>query len=95
MSHKKLRRPITAAPKSNGDALIIGVGRILNWLIILVIVGTLDQREFGLYAAQQKYFSSWFTWLSFIPIPSGRLIMTNMVINLSCYFFRPNIFKKN
>ena len=37
LSHKKLRRPITAAPKNNGDALIIGMDRILNWLIILVI----------------------------------------------------------
>ena len=68
---------------------------VVIWLMFLVVVGTLAQREQGLYLAQQKYFSSWFTWLSFIPIPSGRLIMTIMVINLSCYFFRPNIFKKN
>ena len=37
LSHKKLRRPITAAPKNNGDVLIMGMSRVSNWLIILVI----------------------------------------------------------
>ena len=65
------------------------------WLIFLVVIGTLAQRDQGLYLAQQKYFSSWFTYFGFIPIPSGRFIMTLMFLNLSCYFFRPNIFKPN
>ena len=65
------------------------------WLIFLVVIGTLAQRDQGLYLAQQKYFSSWFTFFGFIPIPSGRFIMSLMFVNLSCYFFRPNIFKPN
>ena len=65
------------------------------WLMFLVVIGTLAQREQGLFIAQQKYFSSWFTWLGMLPIPSGRLIMMIMLVNLSCYFFRPHIFTKN
>jgi len=65
------------------------------WMIFLVVVGTLVQRELGLYYAQQKYFSSWFTLLGFLPIPSGRLVMSIIIVNLSCYFFRPDILKLN
>ena len=36
------------------------------WLIVLVFFGTIVQKDIGLYAAQMKYFSSWFekgNWL--------------------------------
>jgi len=77
---------------------------LVIWLMVLVVAGTLAQRDYGLYVAQQKYFSSWFlngkeipNWFSYpnYIFPSGRLIMTIMIINLSCYFLRPNIFKKS
>ena len=78
---------------------IIGSPKIfvytVAWLMFLVVVGTLAQRDQGLYFAQQKYFSSWVTLFGFLPVPSGRFVMTVMVVNLSCYFFRPNIFKRN
>ena len=68
---------------------------LVIWLMFLVVIGTWAQRDYGLYIAQNKYFSSWFFLLfDLIPIPSGRLIMTLMTINLSCYFFKPNIFKQ-
>ena len=54
--------------------------------MFLVVLGTLAQRDQGLYLAQQKYFSNWFIWFMFFPIPSGRLIMLIMIANLSCYF---------
>jgi len=65
------------------------------WLMILVFVGTLVQRDIGLYAAQQKYFSSWFLFFELIPLPSGKLTMSIIFINLICYFFKPYIFNKN
>jgi hypothetical protein len=37
LSHKGLKKPITANPKSNGDTLMIGINRILNCWIILSI----------------------------------------------------------
>ena len=65
------------------------------WMMALVFVGTLVQKDIGLYAAQQEYFSSWFKWVLFFPLPSGKLTMLVMFINLSCYFIRPNIFHKS
>ena len=64
------------------------------WMMVLVFIGTIVQKNFGLYAAQQQYFSSWFKLLGPIPLPSGKLTMLVMFLNLSCYFFRPNIFTK-
>ena len=37
LSHKILRRPTTATPKNSGDDLMIGIDRILNCSMILVI----------------------------------------------------------
>ena len=66
----------------------------IAWMIVLVLIGTIDQKYIGLYQAQQKYFSSWMTTIfSFIPIPSGLLLMSIISLNLSFYFTRPNIFK--
>ena len=59
--------------------------------MFLVVIGTLAQKNQGLYIAQQKYFSSWFTWMGFLVVPSGRFVMAVMILNLSCYFFRPHI----
>ena len=74
---------------------IIGSPKIFSftvmWMIILVFIGTIVQKDIGLYAAQMQYFSSWFIWVLFVPLPSGKLTMLVMLINLSCYFFRPNI----
>ena len=78
---------------------IIGSPKIFSftvmWMMVLVFIGTLVQRDIGLYAAQQEYFSSWFKWVFFIPLPSGKLTMLVMFINLSCYFIRPNILHKS
>lgn len=78
---------------------IIGSPKIFSytvmWLIVLVFIGTIVQKDIGLYAAQMDYFSSWFKWIGFVPLPSGKITMLVMFINLSCYFFRPNIFNKN
>ena len=66
----------------------------IAWMIVLVIIGTYDQKTIGLYQAQQKYFFSWGTTIfGFIPIPSGLLLMSIISLNLSFYFTRPNIFK--
>ena len=37
LSHKILRRPTTATPKNSGDDLMIGMDRILNCSMILII----------------------------------------------------------
>ena len=52
------------------------------WLIVLLVFGTLAQRDMGLYAAQEKYFSSWWLWVSLVPLPGTRLILTIIFFNL-------------
>ncbi len=58
-------------------------------LLLLVYLGTLDQIENGLFAAQEKYFSSLFfihTFFDFIPmvLPGGYLLMIVLTVNLLC-----------
>ena len=68
------------------------------WLTMLVIVGTIAQKYFGLQACLEKYFSAWlidinlaeiFSSLVDLPgfihlyLPSGRLIMTVIMVNLA------------
>ena len=63
------------------------------WMMMLVVLGTLAQKDMGLYAAQNRYFSAWITWFWFIPMPSGRLTLIIILINLSFFFFKKSIWK--
>ena len=60
------------------------------WMMILVVLGTLAQKDLGLYDAQQRYFSCWITWFSFIPTPGGRTALLVMTINLMFFMLKPN-----
>jgi len=65
------------------------------WLMVLVVLGTLAQRDIGLYASQQKYFSANITWLGgIIPVPGGRITMIIMLVNLTfMVLFKQNLWK--
>ena len=63
------------------------------WMMVLVVLGTLAQKDMGLYAAQNRYFSSWITWFWFLPMPGGRLTLIIIFINLSFFFFNKSIWK--
>ena len=70
------------------------------WMMVLVFVGTIAQRDVGLYLAQQKYFSSLLLWLEIgdfqvLPLPGGLLTMIILFVNLLAFFFKPNIWTKN
>jgi len=65
------------------------------WMMILVVMGTLAQKDMGLFAVQEKYFSSWFFWIWYLPMPGGRLTMIIMLTNLSFFFFNKSIWKIN
>jgi hypothetical protein len=58
------------------------------WLMALVVVGTLAQRDLGLYAAQKKYFSSLWIPVWGIPLPGGRVTMLFIFVNLTALFIR-------
>jgi hypothetical protein len=55
------------------------------WLVVLVFFGTIEQKDIGLYAAQNKYFSSWFLWIrGVLPLPGGGIVMATIFVSLFC-----------
>ena len=64
------------------------------WMMILIVLGTLAQRDMGLFAVQEKYFSSWILWFWHVPMPGARPTMMLMLINLSFFFFNKSLWKK-
>ena len=65
----------------------------IMWMMILVFVGTIAQRDMGLYYAQQKYFSNWLAWFGPVPVPGGRLTMLIMFLNMISLLFRHTLWK--
>ena len=70
------------------------------WLMFLVFIGTIAQRDIGLFQAQQKYFSSLLLWFEIggfqiLPLPGGLLTMIILFVNLLTFFFKPNIWSRN
>lgn len=58
----------------------------LPWLMVLLVVGTVAQKNIGLYDAQHIYFSSFFfTWHG-VPLPGGYTVIAVMAVNLICKF---------
>jgi hypothetical protein len=55
------------------------------WLMVLLVVGTIAQKDLGLYLAQQKYFSSWVFFQGPLPFPGGRLTLSIVFVNLTVY----------
>jgi len=53
------------------------------WLIVLVFIGTLAQRDLGLFRAQQIFFSSFVWWWGFIPLPGAYPTMGVVFIGLT------------
>ena len=67
----------------------------IMWMMILIVLGTLAQKNMGLFAVQEKYFSSWILWIWFFPMPGARPTMILMLINLSFFFFNKGLWKMN
>ena len=71
---------------------------IIIWMMFLVVIGTVAQRDIGLFQAQQQYFFSIFFWLKIndipiFPLPGGLPTMSILFINLASFFLKPNIWK--
>lgn len=61
------------------------------WLMLVLILGTIAQKEIGLYHAQIKYFSSWFFWIGPIPLPSAKPVLAIILVALiSQVIFKTN-----
>ncbi len=60
---------------------------LLPALMLLVVAGTLAQREVGLYVAEQTFFNSWFLWIGgYLPLPAGYTVLTLITLSLTCKF---------
>ena len=63
-------------------------------MMYLVIIGTIAQKNMGLFAVQEKYFSSWILWIWYLPLPGARPTMLLMFINLFFFFFNKSLWKR-
>ena len=59
------------------------------WMMVLVFVGTIAQKDLGLYEAQQRFFSCWIAWFGFFPSPGGRTLLMLMTINITFFMLKP------
>lgn len=55
---------------------------ITFWLMVLLVLGTVGQKEMGLFEVQEKYFSSWFFNWGALPLPGGLTTMGLMFLGL-------------
>lgn len=58
----------------------------LPWLMILLVLGTIAQKEIGLYEAHKVFFSSWILFLGPIPLPGGLLTLGLIFLTLLVKF---------
>lgn len=58
----------------------------LPWLMTILILGTLAQKDIGLYAAQARYFSSFILWLGPLPLPGSYPTLGLIFISLLAKF---------
>ena len=62
-------------------------------LFILTFWGTIAQVENGLYASQERYFSSFFFLaMGFFPFPGAQLVLWVLGINLICGLFNKKLY---
>lgn len=58
----------------------------LPWLMLLLLGGTIAQKYIGLYAAQEKFFSSFIFWLGPLPLPGAYSLIGIIFLSLLCKF---------
>lgn len=56
------------------------------WLMVLLVAGTVAQKELGLFRAQEIFFSSWFLWLGPIPLPGAYITLGILTSGLFAKF---------
>lgn len=64
------------------------------WLMLVLTLGTIDQKNIGLFESQEKYFTSLFFTYKGIPVPSGGLVILIMSFGLISQLIFKTSFKK-
>lgn len=61
------------------------------WLMVIIVIGTVEQKNIGLFSSQEKYFSSFYFKFYSIPLPGGGFIILLMSLALlSQLIFKTN-----
>ncbi len=55
-------------------------------LMMLLTIGTIAQKEMGLYAAHKMFFATFFVWLGYVPFPGAYTLIAILGINLTLKF---------
>ncbi len=80
----------TSSKKARGWLKILASPAVLfyalPWLMLLLVLGTVAQKDLGLYAAQAKYFSSWILWWGPFPLPGAYVTLGAITICLLAKF---------
>lgn len=58
----------------------------LPWLMVLTVLGTVTQKNLGLYAATEKYINSIIFWIGPVPLPGGLTTIGVIFLALSIKF---------
>lgn len=58
----------------------------LPWLMVILVIGTVAQKEIGLYEAVTTYFSSWLVWFGPVPLPGTLATIAVIFVNLAFKF---------
>jgi hypothetical protein len=63
----------------------------MPWLMVITVWGTIAQKNMGLFAATERYFSSFFFDFYGFFLPAGYTILGIMTVNLVCHlvFYSP------
>ena len=59
---------------------------LLPCLMILLVAGTVAQKNLGIYDVQQQYFGAVVSWIGPIPFPGGLTLMSLFALNLILKF---------
>lgn len=67
----------------------------LPWLMVLLVLGTVAQRDLGLYDAQKLFFSSWILWLGPVPLPGAYPTLGLLTLGLLAKFLLYSPWKRH
>jgi hypothetical protein len=59
---------------------------MMPFLILLLFVGTIVQKDIGIHASVQIYFASLVYWIGWVPLPGGLTLLSIMFVNLLAKF---------
>lgn len=59
---------------------------VLIYFMGVLVVGTVAQKEMGLFSATHLFFNSFFYWIGPVPVPVGASVLLVLFINMTAHF---------